>query len=71
MVEKLDEIKCEDPVEKMIVLRKRSGLYQYDFAKEIGVTPGYLRKIENYEMPFSDKLKKRVNAFIKKHFKEV
>lgn len=59
-----DEIRVQDDVEKLILWRKRLGLKAYELAREIGVTPNYLRSIENYQRPLTAKLKGQINRYL-------
>ncbi|MFE7064208.1 helix-turn-helix transcriptional regulator [Sutcliffiella sp. NPDC057660] len=63
---RLEEIEFASDVEKLMVLRKRLGLKQYEFAKMVGISTNYLVAVENYRQPFSRKLKKKVDDYLKR-----
>lgn len=58
---KLQQIKIENDVERLILLRKRLNMRQYEFAKLVGVSTNYIANIENYRMPITTHLIKKVN----------
>ncbi|MCM3443606.1 MULTISPECIES: helix-turn-helix domain-containing protein [Metabacillus] len=63
----LEHIQVSDDVERIIVLRKRLGnMKQYELAKELNISTNYLVAIENYRMPVTDKLRKKINTFLKR-----
>jgi len=57
-------IQIEDDVERLIILRKRLGKSQYEFAKAIGVTGNYLNNVENKYKAFTPKLKKKITYYL-------
>lgn len=61
----------DDDVEKIILLRKRMGLRQYELAKELGISKNYLTRIENYKNPLVDKLKKKIFLYFKENGEEI
>ncbi|EOQ19802.1 MULTISPECIES: helix-turn-helix domain-containing protein [Bacillus cereus group] len=60
------EIKPIDDIERIILLKKRFNLSTREFARKIGVTPNYLSSVLTNSLPISDKLVKKVNAFVEK-----
>ncbi|MGE6755919.1 MULTISPECIES: helix-turn-helix domain-containing protein [Rossellomorea] len=65
-ITKLSEVEALTDVEKLIVLRKRLGnKKQYEFARDIGISPNYLVAIENYRQPFTEKLAMKINDYLK------
>lgn len=63
----LNHIQVIDDVERIIILRKRLGnMKQYEFAKELQISTNYLVAIENYRLPVTDKLRKKINNFLKR-----
>ncbi|WP_066418214.1 helix-turn-helix domain-containing protein [Sutcliffiella cohnii] len=61
---KFKDIECLDNVERLLVLRKRLNKKQYEFAREIGVSPNYLLSVENYKKPFTKSLKQRIEKYL-------
>lgn len=59
-----EEIKVEDDVERIVILRKRLGKKQHEFANDINISPIYLNKIENYKTPLTDSIKKKINNYL-------
>lgn len=62
----LSNVTLETDVERLIVLRKKLNLKQYEFAKELGISTNYLVAVENYRLPFTPKLKNKVNYYLNK-----
>ncbi|MGS2779892.1 helix-turn-helix domain-containing protein [Robertmurraya sp. GLU-23] len=65
-VYRLNEIEIEDDIERLIILRKRLNLSQYQFAKAVGVSTSYLGQIERGELPLSVQFRARINDFLKR-----
>ncbi|MGN8842539.1 helix-turn-helix domain-containing protein [Niallia sp. HCP3S3_B10] len=61
----LKQICLEDDVERLIILRKRLRLNQFQFAKEIGVSSSYLRKVESRRIPIPINFRKKVDEYLK------
>lgn len=61
---KFDEIQAQTDVERIILIRKRFNLKQYQFSEILGYTPNHLANVENYKHPVSSKLKKRIEEFL-------
>ncbi len=53
-----------DNVERLLIIRKRLNKKQYEFAREIGVSPSYLLAVENYKKPFTKSLLRKINAYL-------
>jgi transcriptional regulator with XRE-family HTH domain len=70
-VKNFDEIKIIDDVERLIILRKRLDMKQYEFAKQIGVSASYIGQVENYQTPFTPNLKRRIDNFLIRREKEL
>lgn len=68
---KLEDVSAADDIEKLIVLRKRLRLNQKEFSDLIGYTPNYIANIENYKMPLTNKLKRKIEAIMKSEFELV
>ena len=66
MMKSLDNIKAEDDVEKIYLLRKRLNMKQYEFAQAIGISASHLGKIESYKVLLSPKIKSKINNYISK-----
>jgi len=66
----LGKIETENDVERLIILRKRLGMTQYQFARALGISTSYLGAVENYHLPFSGRLKKKVNAYLEMEKRE-
>jgi len=65
MMRNLNQICIEDDVERLIILRKRLKLNQFQFAKEIGISSSYLRKVESRTIPFPFKFRKKIDEYLK------
>ncbi|MGP4074094.1 helix-turn-helix domain-containing protein [Piscibacillus sp. B03] len=59
-----DNIQAEDDVERLMLLRKRLRLRQYELAKRIGVTPEHLARIESYQATLTKQLKERIKLVV-------
>lgn len=59
------DIQIMDDVERLVILRKRYNKSQYEFAKDIGVSPSYVGQVERYEYPITQTMLKRIEEFIK------
>lgn len=57
-------IQAETDVERIILIRKRYNLKQYEFSKILGYTPNHLANVENYKHPVSPKLIRRIEEFL-------
>ncbi|MFB1100395.1 helix-turn-helix domain-containing protein [Terribacillus sp. JSM ZJ617] len=55
----------EDDIERLIILRKRLGRSQYQFAKDLGFSASYIGQVENRKFPFTPQIRERINSFIK------
>lgn len=65
-VDTFNDIEIEDDVERLLILRKRMALSQYQFAKGMGISTSYLGQIERGEVPFSPQLRVRINDYLKR-----
>jgi transcriptional regulator with XRE-family HTH domain len=65
MIEDLNDIKPLNDAERLIILRKRLNLSQFQFAKELGFSSSYLGQVERGSCSFSPYLKERINDFLK------
>ncbi|QAS54786.1 helix-turn-helix domain-containing protein [Halobacillus litoralis] len=66
MIEEFDDIeRIEDDHERLIILRKRLGKSQYQFAMDLGVSSSYIGQVENYKFPFTNQLKDRINSYLR------
>ncbi|WP_374717719.1 helix-turn-helix domain-containing protein [Neobacillus sp.] len=63
---KFNEIQPLNDSEKLIILRKRLALSQFQFAKELGISPSYLGQVERGDCSFSPFLKDRINDFLER-----
>ena len=70
MTRLFDQIQALDDVEKIILIRKRLGLKQYEFSKLLGYTPNHLANVENYKSPISKKLKTKIEEFLLEYQRE-
>jgi len=61
-----NDIECEDMVERLLILRKRLQMKQYEFAREIGISTSYLLAVEKYKKPFTKRLQTKINRYLKK-----
>ncbi|MDE3841017.1 XRE family transcriptional regulator (plasmid) [Bacillus methanolicus] len=66
MVSKFNEIQLLNDAERLIILRKRLNLSQFQLAKELGISSSYLGQVERGELSFSPHLKARINDFLKR-----
>jgi transcriptional regulator with XRE-family HTH domain len=66
MVATLNEIEPLNDVERLILLRKRFNLSQFQLAKELGISSSYLGQIEREELPFNKQFKAKVNDYLKR-----
>jgi transcriptional regulator with XRE-family HTH domain len=63
---KFDEIQAQTDVERIILIRKRYNLKQYQLSNILGYTPNHLANVENYKHPVSAKLKRKIEEFLTK-----
>ncbi|RHW35984.1 XRE family transcriptional regulator [Neobacillus notoginsengisoli] len=66
MVFNLNEIQVADDAERLIILRKRLNLSQFQFAKELEISTSYLGQVERGELPFSPHLLAKINNYLKR-----
>lgn len=52
-------------IEKLIIIRKRLHMSQFQFAKEIGIEPAYYGKIERGQRNLSKNIRRKINDFLK------
>lgn len=65
-VQKLADIdQINDDVERLIILRKRLNKSQYEFARLLGISPSYIGQIENYKVPFTKKMRDRIDEYLR------
>lgn len=67
---KLRNVNTENDVERLIVLRKRLGKTQYEFARELDISTSYLGAVENFHMPFTESLRKKIDAYLEMEKRE-
>ncbi|KZE68016.1 hypothetical protein AWM68_17750 [Fictibacillus phosphorivorans] len=65
-VTSFNEIKLGNDAERLIILRKRLNLNQFQFAKELGISVSYIGQMEREELPFSPHIKAKINEFLKR-----
>lgn len=65
-IESLKDIVPLNDLERLILLRNRLGLKQYEFAKEIGISNSYYIRVENGKVPFTRTVRIKVDTYIKK-----
>lgn len=53
-------------IEKLIIIRKRLHMSQFQFAKEIGIEPAYYGKIERGQRNLSKNIRRKINDFLKR-----
>lgn len=53
-------------IEKLIIIRKRLHMSQFQFAKEIGIEPAYYGKIERGQRNLSKNIRRKINNFLKR-----
>jgi DNA-binding XRE family transcriptional regulator len=61
-----NDIKPIDDTERLIILRRRLNLSQFQFAKELGISSSYLGQVERGSCSFSPYLKDRINEYLKR-----
>ncbi|GKU84331.1 helix-turn-helix transcriptional regulator [Niallia taxi] len=61
---KFNQITIEDDVERLLILRKRLNLNQFQLAKELKISKSYLVKIENRSLPLSSAFIKKINDYL-------
>lgn len=64
LLDVFDNIQIADDSERIILLRRRMDMSQYQFAEEIGISSSYLGQIERKILPVSPQLKKKINLFL-------
>jgi transcriptional regulator with XRE-family HTH domain len=69
MIRDLNQIEILDDAERLIILRKRFNLSQFQFAKELGISQSYLGQVERGNCLFSTSLKERINDYLKQETK--
>ncbi len=67
---KFNEIQALTDVERILLIRKRFNLKQYQLSAILGYTPNHLANVENYKHPVSKKLKRRIEEFLKEKEEE-
>ncbi|MBU8908085.1 helix-turn-helix domain-containing protein [Desertibacillus haloalkaliphilus] len=60
----INDIQLEDEVERLILIRIRLELNQYEFAAKIGIHKNHLNAVEKRKRPFTKKLKQAVNEYL-------
>lgn len=65
-VNKLNQIEVEDDLERLLILRKRLNLSQYQFAHAVGVSPSYISQVERGKSPITEQFRTRINDFLKR-----
>ena len=65
-VHQLNEIVIADDVERLLILRKRLNLSQYQFANAVGISTSYLGQVERGELAFPPQLRTRINDYLKR-----
>jgi len=62
----LDNLNLEplSDTEKLLIIRKRLQMSQFQFAKEIGIEPAYYGKIERGQRNLSKNIRKKINDFL-------
>ncbi|MFT9495763.1 MULTISPECIES: helix-turn-helix domain-containing protein [Bacillota] len=60
------KIKPLNDAERLIILRKRLNLSQFQFAQELGISSSYLGQAERGNCSFSPFLKERINEYLKR-----
>ncbi|UNL87429.1 helix-turn-helix domain-containing protein [Priestia koreensis] len=58
------DLTIDDDVERLMVLRKRFDLRQYELANALGVSESYLGTIENRTKPLSKKMIRKLDAYL-------
>lgn len=64
-IHNLSEIEVEGDVERLVILRKRLKLSQFQFAKALGVSTSYIGQVERGDLAFPPQLRKRINNYLK------
>ncbi|WP_367018654.1 helix-turn-helix domain-containing protein [Priestia koreensis] len=58
------DITIDDDVERLMVLRKRYNLRQYELANALGVSENYLGAIENRVNPLTKKMIRKLDTYL-------
>ncbi|MCM3005726.1 helix-turn-helix domain-containing protein [Priestia koreensis] len=58
------DITIDDDVERLMVLRKRYNLRQYELANALGVSENYLGAIENRVNPLTKKMIRKLDEYL-------
>lgn len=66
MILNFNEIQIADDSERLIILRKRLNMSQFQFAKDLGLSSSYLGQVERGELAFSPHLIARINDYLKR-----
>lgn len=66
MVTDFKDIQLLNDAERLVILRKRLNLSQFQLAKELGISTSYLGQVERGSCSFSPYLKERINDFLKR-----
>ncbi|MEY8742062.1 helix-turn-helix domain-containing protein [Bacillales bacterium AN1005] len=61
---KFNQITIEDDVERLLILRKRLNLNQFQLAMELKISKSYLTKIENRSLPLSSAFIEKINDYL-------
>lgn len=64
MVSNFDNIEIKDDAERIFILRKRLGMSQFQFAKELGISTSYLGQVERGEHLITKNLKERLQEYL-------
>lgn len=62
---KLDTLEDLTEMERVMIVRKRFNLSQFQFAEEIGISASYYSQLERGKCELTKTIKKRVQRFVK------
>lgn len=69
MVCDFEKIEVKDDAERIFILRKRSKMSQFQFAKELGISTSYLGQVERGEHFITKNLKERIQEYLSREKK--
>lgn len=69
MIRDFNQIEILNDVERLIILRKRLNLSQFQFAKELGISQSYLGQVERGICLLTPSLIDRINDYLKQENK--
>jgi len=71
LITKLSDIQIENDADRVVLLLRKIGIKQYQFAQGIGYSPGYVESVINGRAPISKTFHNRINLYLERKIKEL